>query len=139
MIVDTGAIALLTALIISIYSSFASLLGGAWKINELVTSGKYGLFTIPPLLGIATGALIYAFITHDFSVKYVANNSSLDMPDIYTWVAIYAGNSGSLLFIAFVLSILIVILILNTSKKLPVSSPYINFIVSIQLIFLLNQ
>ena len=137
MIVDTGAIALLTALIISIYSSFASLLGGAWKINELVTSGKYGLFTIPPLLGIATGALIYAFITHDFSVKYVANNSSLDMPDIYTWVAIYAGNSGSLLFIAFVLSILIVILILNTSKKLPVSSPYINFIVSIQLIFLL--
>ena len=137
MIVDTGAIALLTALIISIYSSLASLLGGAWKINELVTSGKYGLFTIPPLLGIATGALIYAFITHDFSVKYVANNSSLDMPDIYTWVAIYAGNSGSLLFIAFVLSILIVILILNTSKKLPVSSPYINFIVSIQLIFLL--
>ena len=137
MIVDTGAIALLTALIISIYSSIASLLGGIWRINELVTSGKYGLFTVPPLLAIATGALIYAFITHDFSVKYVANNSSLDMPDVYTWVAIYAGNAGSLLFIAFVLSILIVILILNTSKKLPVSSPYINFIASIQLIFLL--
>ena len=117
MIVDIGAIALLTALIISIYSSIASLLGATWKINELVTSGKYGLFTIPPLLGIATGALIYAFITHDFSVKYVANNSSLDMPDIYTWVAIYAGNAGSLLFIAFVLSILIVILILSTKEK----------------------
>ena len=64
------------------------------------------MMTVPVLLAISTLSLVHAFVTHDFSVRYVAENSSLALPQVYTWVALYAGNAGSLLFIATIYSFL---------------------------------
>ena len=53
---------------------------------------------------VSTLSLVQSFITRDFSLQYVAEHSNLAMPNIFTWVAFYAGNEGSLLYIAFVLA-----------------------------------
>ena len=85
MIVDAGQLALVLAFIAAVYVVPASFLGVFRRIPELVVSGRYGMYSVPVLLLIATMALIYAFVDNDFSVRYVAENSSLGMPRAYVW------------------------------------------------------
>ena len=104
--VDAGHMALVTALLVAAYAAAASLIGAPLRIPQLTASGRFGLYTVPPLLLVATLGVVYAFVTRDFSVRYVAENSNLAMPKVYTWVAFYAGNAGSLLYLALVVSVM---------------------------------
>ena len=46
-------------------------------------------------VAIAFGALIYAFLTDDFSVKYVAGHSNSLLPWYYKISAVWGGHEGS--------------------------------------------
>ena len=54
-------------------------------------------------LSISFACLLYAFLTNDFSVKYVANNSNSQMPTIFRISALWGAHEGSLLLWALVL------------------------------------
>ena len=136
--VEAGQIALVIALIVTAYVAVASFVGSWRHVPELTASGRYGFYTVPILLMVSTVALIYAFVVRDFSVRYVAENSSLAMQPIYTWVAFYAGNAGSLLFLSLVLAITSVIAVLTIRKRLPYTSPYATGIMALILLFFLG-
>ncbi len=86
--VDVGHMALVIALLVTVYVVVASFLGAWRRIPELSTSGRYGLYTVPVLLGVSTLVVVQAFARNDFSVRYVAENSNLAMPKAYTaWPA----------------------------------------------------
>ena len=136
--VDAGQIALVIGLVVAAYAAIASLLGGGRGVPELALSGRYALYTLPVLLLISALALCYAFVTDDFSVRYVAENSNLAMPRGYTWVAFYAGNAGSLLFLALVLSVLSVLAVLSIRRRLPYTTPYAAGIMALVLTFFLG-
>ena len=53
---------------------------------------------------VSFAVLIYAFVADDFSVKYVANNSNTDLPDMFKVSAVWGAHEGSLLLWALVLS-----------------------------------
>ena len=55
-------------------------------------------------IAIAFTSLAYAFITNDFSVRYVATNSNHLLPKIYQFCAIWGAHEGSMLLWVFVLS-----------------------------------
>ncbi len=133
--VEVGQMALVISLLMAGYVAVASFVGTGRKIPELIVSGRYALYTIPVLLLISTGALIYAFVVNDFSVRYVAENSNLAMPHVYTWVAFYAGNAGSLLFLALVFSALAVLAVLSMRRKLPYTAPYATGLMALVLAF----
>lgn len=137
MIVDAGQLALPISMLAAAYASIGSLLGGWQRVPTLVLSARYSLYTIPILLTISTAALVYAFVDHDFSVRYVAENSNLAMPTKYTWVAFYAGNAGSLLFIALSFSLVSVVAVLNLAKKLKHTAPFSTGIMALVLTFFL--
>ena len=103
---DLGAACLWMALALAGYSLAASVAGQLRHTPQLVDSGRKASYALVVVLLVATLSLVQSFITHDFSLAYVAAHSSLAMPNIYTWVAFYAGNEGSLLYIAFVLSVM---------------------------------
>ena len=136
--VDVGQMALVIALVVAGYVAVASFLGGWRGIPELTDSARFGLYTVPPLLLVATLALVNAFVTNDFSVRYVAENSNLSMPRAYTWVAFYAGNAGSLLFLALVFSGLSVLAVFGVNKRLPDTAPYATGIMALVLTFFLG-
>lgn len=136
--VDAGQVALVIALVVAGYASLASFLGTWRKMPELTVSARYGLYTVPVLLLVATLALTHAFVTSDFSVRYVAENSNLAMPRSYTWVALYAGNAGSLLFLSLVLSALSVLAVLSIRRRLPYSTPYATGIMALVVTFFLG-
>ena len=138
MIVDAGNIALLLALLVAGYVALASFLGAGLRIQELSASGRYALYTVPLLLLVSTLALVYAFVQSDFSVRYVAENSNLAMPHGYTWVAFYAGNAGSLLFLALVFTVLSTLAALTLRRRLPYTAPYAIGIMALVITFLLG-
>ena len=120
-----GSTTLLICLILSLYSTVASTLGLIRKSPQLIESGRYATYVIPLILLTSIITLISAFLTHDFSLKYVAGHSNSLMDPSLVWVAFYAGNEGSLLFIAFALSVVSAIAIwlasrqINSSQILP--------------------
>ena len=103
---DLGAMALWIGLALSAYAAIGSILGQVRGVPALVESARRSVYVLVLAMLVATLSLIGSFINRDFAVAYVAAHSNLAMPDIYTWVAFYAGNEGSLLYIAFALSVM---------------------------------
>ena len=72
--------------------------GLRYRSYGAVISGRNGVVATFLLISLATGALIYGFVTDDFSMKYVAEVSSHDQPLMYKITALWGRMSGSLLF-----------------------------------------
>ena len=103
---DLGAACLWMALALATYSFAASVAGQLRGSPALLDSSRKAAYVLVVVLLVSTLSLVQSFITRDFSLAYVAAHSNIAMPNIYTWVAFYAGNEGSLLYIAFALSVM---------------------------------
>ncbi len=132
---DLGSTTLAITLILAIYSVIASLTGSLYKIPQLTKSGLHATYLTPLILAVSTSSLVAAFVTNDFSIRYVAEHSSISMDKQYIWVAFYAGNEGSLLFIAFALSVLSAISVFSSPHQIQQSLPHINSVLMTILIF----
>ena len=112
-----GTIALLTAFVTAAWSFAAGIAGNALKSRRLVTSAVYGLYGFGALIALASSLMIYAFVTHDFSVKYVAETSDVTMDTWYKVTAFWGGLDGSLLFWVLVLALFSTVAILVNHKR----------------------
>ena len=99
-----GEFSLLLSVAVAAYAAVASWLGWRSQRGEWVRSGENALLALFGLLTISTAALIYALVTHDFSLAYVTNYSNRTQSMAYTVSALYGGNDGSLLFWAWMLA-----------------------------------
>ena len=103
--VDIGYFALCLALAAAGYAVVASAIGGRQQQPALVRSGENSLLAVCGLLTVAVVALWHGLLTHDFQIQYVAENSNRAMPTFYVIAALWGGQSGSLLFWGWILSI----------------------------------
>ena len=134
---DLGAISLWIALALASYAALGSVLGKARGSPALLESSQSALYLTVLVLFVATLSLIVAFINRDFQVAYVARHSDLAMPDRFTWVAFYAGNEGSLLFIAFALSVMSAVAIWKAPPRVRDTLPYTAAALMVVLVFFL--
>ena len=126
---DIGYIALLLALVASIYSAVAFVFGVRGKRLALIESARNSLLAVFGLVSISVGILAYALLTHNFQIEYVASYTSRDLPLPYLLSALWAGNAGSLLFWAWFLSIFAAVVVLqkrDTGKRLV---PYASVVI----------
>ncbi len=135
---ELGSIALYIALALGAYSAVGSLLGRYKGAPELVQSARYAAYLTVLALAVATVTLVVAFVSRDFEIRYVFMHSSRAMAPIYTWVAIYAGNEGSLLFIALVLSIMTSLALVTAPRRLNVLLPHTTAVLMLILTFFLG-
>ncbi len=133
--VEIGQVSLVIAALVAAYAALASFLGAGLRMTDLSTSGRYAAYSLPLLLAAPTVSLVNAFVGRDFSVRYVAENSNLAMPNAYTWVAMYAGNAGSLLFLALVLAVTSAIALRGLSRRMPHTTAYASGILMLALTF----
>ena len=103
----------------------------------MIESARHAVYLAGLSLVVATVGLVGAFLAHDFEVSYVAQHSNLAMPRGYTWVAFYAGNEGSLLFIATVLGLLCSLAVAWAPNKLKDSMPHATAVMMLVLTFFL--
>ena len=121
---DLGAISLWLALALAAYSSIGSMAGKLRGSLALVESAQAAMYAAVLALIVSTFSLVVSFISRDFEISYVARHSDLAMPDHFTWVAFYAGNEGSLLYIAVVLSIMCAIAVWRAPERVRDALPY---------------
>ena len=121
---DLGAISLWIALALAGYAAIGSVVGKTRDSAVLVESSRNAIYLLVLVLLVATLSLVVSFINRDFEVAYVAAHSDLAMPDRFTWVAFYAGNEGSLLFISFCLAIMSALAIWLAPVKVRDTLPY---------------
>ena len=132
---DMGYITLLLALVLASYSVMGSLVGASRGAPQLVRSALNATYLAPIALGLSTAGLVGAFVSKDFQVQYVAEHSNRAMDPQYIWVAFYAGNEGSILFIAFALAVLAAVAVFFSPKALKPSLPYVNAVLMLVLVF----
>lgn len=122
---DLGYIALILASGFAILTGVLAVLGAVRHAPLLATSAKRGALAVSFFIILASAALVISFLTHDFGVAYVAQESSLTMPWYFTTAAFYGGQDGSLLYWSLMLGVFSAIFIL-TSKRAPSALvPYI--------------
>ncbi|MFT3698454.1 MAG: cytochrome c-type biogenesis CcmF C-terminal domain-containing protein [Kofleriaceae bacterium] len=112
-----GTLALLAAYLVAAWAFAAGIAGNARKSRRLVNASVYGLYGFGALIALASTLMIYAFVTHEFSIKYVASTSDVAMPMTYKITSFWGGLDGSLLFWVLVLSIFSTIAITVNAKK----------------------
>ncbi len=112
-----GSISLLAAYAVAGWCVAAGIAGNARKNRRLVTSSVYGLYGFTALVGFASALVIYAFVTHDFSIKYVEHTSDTSMSTWYKVTAMWGGLDGSLLFWVLILSLFSAVAIAVNHKK----------------------
>ncbi|HEY4179387.1 MAG TPA: cytochrome c-type biogenesis CcmF C-terminal domain-containing protein [Kofleriaceae bacterium] len=112
-----GSITLLIAYIIGAWGIAAGIAGNARKSRKLVNSSVYSLYGFSALIGLASALMIYAFVTHDFAIKYVAHTSNVAMSTAYKVTAFWGGLDGSLLFWVLVLGLFSTVAIVVNAKR----------------------
>lgn len=93
-----GTMTLIAAYLVAAWSFAAGIAGNARKSRRLVNASVYGLYGFAALAGLASTLMIYAFVAHDYAIKYVAHTSDTTMSTIYKITAFWGGLDGSLLF-----------------------------------------
>ncbi len=121
---ELGTLAILLSLALALYASAGSVAGYLLRLPELTVSARRAAYLTLPVTLAAAGALVAAFVSHDFSIEYVAKHSNRAMDPAYTWVAMYAGNEGSLLYIALTLSLMSALAIRFAPERLARSIPW---------------
>ena len=134
---DLGAISLWIALALAAYSTIGSVAGKLRLSPALVESSQSAMYAAVLALLVATLSLVIAFISHDFEIAYVAAHSDLAMPNRFTWVAFYAGNEGSLLYIATILSIMSAVAVWRAPERFKDALPYTTAVLMLTLTFFL--
>ncbi|HVZ87078.1 MAG TPA: cytochrome c-type biogenesis CcmF C-terminal domain-containing protein [Polyangia bacterium] len=100
-----GTLTLLIALVVATYAGVASLIGIRRGNRRLIESGRAGVYALAAVLGLSSVAILYAFLTHDYSIKYVHHYSDAASPLFYQITAYWGGLDGSILWWVFLLSV----------------------------------
>ena len=103
MIAELGQFALILALTLSLAQAGLSFAGRARRDVTLTGAGEGAALGAFVAIAIGYGALIHAFVTSDFSVVNVAENSHTSKPMIYKISGTWGNHEGSLLLFMFLI------------------------------------
>ena len=104
MIAEFGAFALALALALSLLQAGAAGMGRILRSPVLAGAGEGAAVASTVAVALAFGALIWAFVTSDFSVSNVALNSHTDKPLFYRVAGAWGSHEGSLLLWCLVMT-----------------------------------
>jgi len=104
-----GTISLMAALALCFYGTVVPHLGVKNNNWNLIRSAQNASVFTFILVTFASGVLLNALIIGDFSIFYVWENSSTDMPLFYKISSFWGGLEGSLLFWIFVQSFFLMV------------------------------
>lgn len=137
MISFFGHLSILFGLGVAILGAAVSLFAAPAQQPSWAKWGRRAAFTVTGLVVFATGLMVFALVTHDFSVKYVADVGSRSTPLYYTVISLWAALEGSILFWALLLSLYTVLFLSSVRDRFADLQPYATgFLLLISAFFL---
>jgi cytochrome c-type biogenesis protein CcmF len=113
MTVDLGYGMTLVALVLAVYGAAAAAVGARAGRPALVESAQHAALGVFVLITACFALLTYAFLTFDFSVRYVATNTNLGTPFYYRITGVWGALEGSIILWSWMLGLYTLILILR--------------------------
>jgi cytochrome c-type biogenesis protein CcmF len=100
-----GTAALLIVMVTASYTFAVSLAAGSTGRPRTLQAARLGAYGTVALIAGTMLCLAYAFVSHDFRIRYVAEHSDRSMPTAYLITALWGGQDGSLLWWMFLLAV----------------------------------
>ncbi|MGE4659442.1 MAG: heme lyase CcmF/NrfE family subunit [Arenicellales bacterium] len=105
MIPEIGLFALILALLIAVLQAMIPIAGATRNHSSWIAVARPAAFAQLLFVAISYGCLTAAFLSHDFSVTYVAQHSNSRLPLIYLISGVWGAHEGSLLLWALTLAL----------------------------------
>src|SRR5947208_3890437 len=100
-----GSFLLLAAFVVCSYAAVISVVGARRRSRQLIESGIGAFYLVAAVMTCASAVMINAFLTNDFSIRYVAHYSDSVQPLFYKITSYWGGLDGSIMFWVFLLSV----------------------------------
>ena len=120
-----GSTLLLCVMVVASYTFGVSVVAGANGKPRTLQAARFGAYGTVALVASCVLCLAYAFVSHDFRLRYVAHYSDRSMPTHFLLTSLWGGQDGSLLWWLFLLSIYILVCVKWLGKKHLQLQPYI--------------
>jgi cytochrome c-type biogenesis protein CcmF len=133
-----GHLSLWLAFLVGLWGAITGFVGGVQQRLDLQHSARNATFALFGALVVAVISLEVAIFRHDFTLEYVAAYTSRNLPTFYLWSALYAGQKGSLLFWATVLSLFAVLAQVLTSRRHRAYLPFVGAVTCLVAAFFIS-
>src|SRR4030095_14880064 len=121
---ELGYAATVAALVLAVYGAGAAAWSARVGRTDLRASAERAAVGVWVLITACMLLLVYAFLTFDFSVRYVANNTNLGTPFYYRITALWGALEGSIILWAWMLSLYTLIMVTRYRRTQPQLYPW---------------
>src|SRR6516225_7011292 len=132
-----GSFLLLASFVVASYAAAISVAGARRRSRPMIESGIGAFYLIAALMTVASAVMINAFLTGDYSIKYVVHYSDSVQPLFYKITSYWGGLDGSIMFWVFLLSVFGSIAVYVNRERHRELIPYVVAIISIVEMFFL--
>jgi len=132
-----GSFLLLATFVVCSYAAVASVVGARRGSRPLIESGIGAFYLVAALMAGASAVILNAFVTDDFSIKYVVHYSESAQPLFYKLTSFWGGLDGSIMFWALLLAVFSAIAVYVNREQHRELIPYVVATISIVQMFFL--
>ncbi len=100
-----GSFLLLASFVVCAYAASVSVVGARRRSRRLIESGIGAFYMVAAMMTAASAVMINAFLTDDYSIKYVSHYSDSVQPLFYKITSYWGGLDGSIMFWVFLLAL----------------------------------
>jgi cytochrome c-type biogenesis protein CcmF len=132
-----GTFVLLATFVICSYAAAVSIAGARRRSSRLVESGVGAFYLVAAMMSVASAVIVHAFVTGNYSIKYVQRYSDAALPIFYKLTAYWGGLDGSIMFWVFLLSMFGAIAVWTNRERHRELIPYVVAVISLVQMFFL--
>src|SRR5438132_5767008 len=132
-----GTFLLLATFVVCSYAGAVSVVGARRGSRRLIESGIGAFYLVAALMTAASAVIINAFLTNDYSIKYVQHYSDSVQPLFYKLTSYWGGLDGSIMFWVFLLSVFGSIAIHVNRERHRELIPYVVSVIAVVEMFFL--
>jgi cytochrome c-type biogenesis protein CcmF len=132
-----GSALLLATFVVCSYAAVVSVVGARRRSRRLIESGIGAFHLIAALMTAASAVMINAFLTNDYTIKYVTHYSDSVQPLFYKITSYWGGLDGSIMFWVFLLSVFGSIAVYVNRERHRELIPYVIATISVVQMFFL--
>src|SRR5215813_6714067 len=138
MMSQLGTYLLLFSLAVSGYGLLAAAVGARTERPALVESARRAAFGLVATIVVVNAAMMTALLRNDFTLRYVAANSSRETPAFFRALSLWAADDGSLLLWNLILAGYIAAVAIRFRRDRPATFPYaLGALFAVQVFYLI--
>ena len=133
-----GTYGLMLGLVLSVGGAVVAAVGARTDRPALVETARRIAFALLATMVVVDGAMLAALLSNDFTLRYVADNSSRETPVFFKVLSLWAADDGSLLFWNLILAGYVAAVAIRFRRYRPPTFPYaLSVLFGVQAFYLL--